>query len=108
MENHLSIFDRLPDVEVKFIFNGFKKKAIYDGYHPMHLISDNYLTTGLHHYYDLKYVEPTGTAFGTITFITPEAYPNTLKIGSSIPIYEGEYVIGYAIVTKVFNRILCS
>ena len=47
----LSIIDAPPDVEVIFEFNGRRKNPVVDGYRPAHLVVDNYLTTGIHHYY---------------------------------------------------------
>lgn len=46
----LSIIDAPPDVEVIFEFNGRRKNPVVDGYRPAHLVVDNYLTTGIHHY----------------------------------------------------------
>lgn len=66
--------DRSPDVEVIFEFNGTRLNPANDGYRPAHLVTDNYLTTGIHHYYGVESVPPNGTAKGTITFITPEAF----------------------------------
>ena len=41
----------LPDVEVVFEFNGMRKNPANDSYRPAHLVTDTYLTTGIHHYY---------------------------------------------------------
>ena len=41
--------NRSPDVEVIFEFNGTRQNPAYDGYRPAHLVTDNYLTTGIHH-----------------------------------------------------------
>lgn len=95
-----------PDVEVVFTFNGTRKKCIYDGYRPAHLVLDNYLTTGVHHYYEVDVVSPSGTVKGTITFITPEAYPHSLWIGKRINIQEGGRIVGYATITEIFNSLL--
>ena len=95
-----------PDVEVVFEFNGAKKRAVSNGYRPSHLIKDDYLTTGIHQYYGVDYVSSTGTAKGTITFITPESYPHCLWIGKRISIQEGSHIVGYATVTKIFNSVL--
>lgn len=95
-----------PDIEVVFQFNGKRKTPAFEGYRPAHLIKDNYLTTGIHHYYDVDKVLPDGTAMGTITFITPEFYPHCLWIGKKITIQEGEKIVGDAIVVNIFNPIL--
>ncbi len=100
--------NNLPDVEVLFEFNGTRKTSIFDGYRPAHLITDKYLTTGIHHYYDTNTVLPNGSAIGTITFITPEAYPACLWVGKRIRIQEGYKIVGYATVLKIFNSILAA
>ena len=84
-----TFFDREPDVEVMFEFVGTRKNPAADGYRPMHLVTGDYLTTGVHHYYNVQTVAPNGTAKGTITFITPEAYPHCLWVGKRINIQEG-------------------
>lgn len=100
------ISQRTPDVEVIFEFNGARRWPVFDGYRPAHLVNDTYLTTGVHHYYETESVPNNGTALGTITFITPEAYPNCLWIGKKINIQEGAEIVGYATITKIFNPIL--
>ena len=103
MEN---ILTRKPDVEVIFRFNGTRRGYVADGYRPTHRIREDYLTTGVHHYFDAKTVEPDGEAWGTITFITPEAYPHTLWVGKIVDICEGERIVGTATVEKVLNPVL--
>lgn len=95
-----------PDVEVIFEFIGTRSKPVFDGYRPMHLIKDDYLTTGVHHYYDVDNVPPNGTAKGTITFISPEAYPHCLWIGRKLNVQEGARIVGYATITQIFNPVL--
>ena len=97
-----------PDVEVVFEFNGTRKTSASDGYRPAHLVTDDYLTTGVHHYYDVASVPPTGSAKGTITFLSPEAYPHCLWLGKKIRIQEGGRIVGYATVTNIYNPLLRS
>lgn len=98
----------VPDVEAIFEFNGTRKTPANDGYRPAHLVVDNYLTTGVHHYYEVDSVPPNGTAKGTITFLSPEAYPHCLWIGKKINIQEGARIVGYATITNIYNPILQS
>lgn len=98
-----TIFDREPDVEVLFEFIGTRKHPTAEGYRPHHLVTEDYLTTGVHRYYDVQSVAPDATAKGTITFITPEAYPHCLWIGKKINIQEGARIVGYATILKIFN-----
>ena len=97
---------KLPDVEVLFEFNGTRKTPVADGYRPAHLVTENYLTTGIHHYYEVDSVLPNGTAKGTITFLSPEAYPSCLWIGKKINIQEGERIVGYATIIDIYNSLL--
>ena len=103
-----SIIEREADVEVLFEFVGTRKNYVANGYRPHHLIKENYLTTGIHHYYDVDTVSPSGTVKGTITFITPKEYPNCIWVGKKITIQEGAKIVGYATVLKVLNPILMS
>ncbi|WP_219834274.1 hypothetical protein [Paenibacillus sp. R14(2021)] len=98
----------MADVEAKIMFfpkDGRTGPAI-SGYRPNHLIRDDYLTSGEHHYYGQKIIELGETVLGTITFITPEAYPECLWIGKVIRIQEGSRIIGSAEITKIFNDML--
>lgn len=97
-----------PDVLVLFEFNDVRKHPAKDGYRPAHLVNENYLTTGVHHYFDVDEVAPNGTAKGTITFITPEAYPHCLWNGKRIRIQEGGKIVGYATVIDVLNPVLLA
>ena len=97
---------KLPDVEVLFEFNGARKTPAADGYRPAHLVAENYLTTGIHHYYEVDSVLPNGTAKGTIAFLSPEAYPYCLWIGKKVNIQEGERIVGYATIVDIYNSIL--
>ena len=100
------ITNRTPDVEVVFEFNGTRRTAMADGYRPAHAVREDYLTTGVHHYFEVDEVTPDGSVRGTITFITPEAYPGCLWVGKRIAIQEGARVVGHATVEKVLNPVL--
>lgn len=97
---------RQPDVEVIFEFNGTRRGFVKNGYRPGHLVTDDYVTTGIHHYYETDIVEANGKAKGTITFLTPEFYPHCLWLGKKIPILEGPHTVGYATIIKILNPIL--
>lgn len=99
---------RSPDVEVIFVFNGVRKLPTFDGYRPAHLVKDDYLTTGVHHYFGAESIPAGGTAEGTITFIAPEAYPRCLWVGKRINIQEGARVVGHATITRIMNPTLQS
>ena len=95
-----------PDVEVIFEFIGFRKDNVYEGYWPAHLICENCLTTGIHSYYNLNEMER--ELRGTITFISPEHYPQSLWVGKKIPMYEGRNLVGYVTVLNIINPMLCK
>lgn len=94
-----------PDVEAIFEFVGYRKENLYEGYRPAHLICDDSLTTGVHHYYNLEN-HMHEELRGTITFICPEDYPKCLWLGKKIDMYEGKNIVGYATITKIFHPIL--
>ena len=98
--------ERAPDVEAYISLNTNKKHPVISGYRPTHRVRGDYLTTGVHKYYDVESIKPGQTVLGTITFITPEVYPKTLWIGKQIDICEGEIIVGTATITKIFNPIL--
>lgn len=106
MDDTVCIYDRPPDVETIFRFIGARTRPYADGYRPAHRVTDDYLTTGVHHYNGTKLVLPDGTAEGTITFLTPEAYPHCLWTGKTITVQEGDRIVGYATITKVLNPLL--
>ena len=95
-----------PDVEAIFDFRECKERNLYEGYRPAHLIYKNCLTTGIHNYYNLEACSVKELK-GTITFLSPEDYPASLWIGKRIPMFEGKKLVGYAIITNIFNPILC-
>lgn len=103
MEN---FFTREPDVEVVFRFNGTRRTPVASDYRPAHRVREDYLTSGLHRYFDVIEVAPDGEARGTITFIIPEAYPGCLWVGRVIDIHEGERVVGTATVERILNPVL--
>lgn len=99
-----------PDIEAEFSFlktgDGGRSTPCCSGYRPAHLVKEDYLTTGVHHYYNKESVLPGESIIGTITFITPEAYPHCLWEGKKMNIQEGNKVVGYATVLKIFNELL--
>ncbi len=77
----ISIFDRKPDVRANITLT--RAKPMQSGYRPAHLIGD-YLTTGVHKYISTDVLNQGESAEGFITFLTPEAYPHSLKVGMRI------------------------
>jgi len=91
--------------DIKALITITNKDCVYTGYRPAHQI-DGYLTTGLHEYIDTDRICNGESKEGFITFISPEAYPHSLKVGDKIPFQEGATVVGYAEVLDVINDIL--
>ncbi|WP_045516874.1 hypothetical protein [Neobacillus niacini] len=100
----------MADIEAKITFliteEGGRTTPVFSGYRPAHLLNNDYLTTGIHQYYNREKVELGETVLGTITFITPEAYPECLWVGKRISIQEASHIVGYAEITKIFNETL--
>ncbi|MFS1514324.1 hypothetical protein VQL36_18130 [Chengkuizengella sp. SCS-71B] len=100
-----------PDVEALISLlktsEGGRTRGTMSGYRPAHLVNEHYLTTGEHQYYSDDNILNLGEeVLGTITFISPEHYPNCLWVGKIIPFQEGRRVIGYAKIMKIYNNIL--
>lgn len=100
----------MADVEAIITFlkteEGGRPNSCFSGYRPAHLVKEDYLTTGVHNYYDKEEVLLGESVLGTITFITPEAYPHCLWEGKIITIQEGSHIVGSAKITKIFNESL--
>ena len=94
------------EADVEAIISCERNTPFYNGYRPSHLIKDDYLTTGVHHYYGKESLCFGESCLGSITFITPEAYPSCLWEGKKITIQEGSRIVGYAIITKIYNETL--
>lgn len=106
MRKIIPLKNRLPDVEAIIENTRDSENPFANGYCPAHLIKDDYLTTGIHKYYDCDSLHHNKTTVGTITFITPEEYPKCLWIGKKIPFYEGRLMTGYATIIKILNKVL--
>ncbi len=99
---------RKPDVEAEITFlkteEGGRLRPAFSGYRPNHLITEDYLTSGIHEYIDKEEVCPGETVKATITFITPDVYPHCLWLGREISVQEGGRVVGYAKITRIMNH----
>ncbi|MGY3777123.1 hypothetical protein [Isobaculum melis] len=97
------------DIEAKIRFltttEGGRKTPVRSGYRPDHLVKENYLTCG-RHTYPKEWVELGTTILGTIKFIDPESYPNSLSIGQKLSFQEGNKIVGYAEITRIYNKLL--
>ena len=78
------------------------------GYRPNHLVRPDYLTSGQHEYLDGNELRPGESTTAHIWFISPEAYPHSLRIGQSINVQEGGRIVGHAVILKIFNELLAA
>lgn len=92
-----------PDIRARITLVG--RDWVYSGYRPAHLIGE-YLTTGVQQYLGQKILRESETVEGTITFVSPEFYPHSLKKGMVIRFQEGSRITGYAEVLEVYNDLL--
>ena len=91
--------------DIRALITITNKVCVYTGYRPAHLI-DGILTTGIHEYIDADFIHNGESKEGFITFVTPDAYPHTIKIGDIISFQDGGEKVGYAEVLDVINDIL--
>ena len=76
------------------------------GYRPGHMVKEDMMTTGLHYYLEQDCLFPGHQAKTKIVFLSPEHYPHCLWIGKKVLIQEGAHAVGYAKITKIFNKLL--
>lgn len=97
---------KFPDIEVRFELNDVRHVPAPSGYRPAHRVREDYLASGVHEYYDTDRLYPNAAARGSITFLSPEAYPPCLGIGKRIDIQEGARIVGWATMLKIWNPLL--
>lgn len=97
-----------PDVEVEFFFEGVRKHPSSNGYRPLHKVTDDLLTMGIHHYYGSDIAPLLGRIRGTITFLSPTEYPYSMEVGKEVAIQEGAKVVGYAKILRILNPLLIA
>jgi hypothetical protein len=101
---------RQPDLEADVTFlatsAGGRSSAARSGYRPAHLVTEDYLTTGVHEYVGADEANPGETVRARITFLSPEVYPRSLWVGKIIVVQEGGHVVGSAKVVEILNEVL--
>jgi hypothetical protein len=93
--------------DIKALITITNEECVYSGYRPAHLIG-GILTTGVHEYIDADCIYNGESKEGFITFVSPEAYPHTIKVGDKISFQDGATIVGYAEVLDVINCVLKS
>jgi len=101
---------RAPDVEAEITLlspeAGGRATPALTGYRPQHRVLPEYFTTGVHDYLGSSALSPGSSVLGTITFITPDAYPHSLDVADIIEISEGSRVVGHARIIRILNPLL--
>lgn len=92
-----------PDIRANITLT--RETPVYNGYRPAHLIGD-YLTTGIHKYFNTDILKNGETTEGMISFISPEYYPHSLKVGMLLVFQEGSKITGYADIIEIYNDLL--
>lgn len=82
------------------------KRDFISGYRPAFKVKEDYLTTGIIRFIGTDKLSYDNEAKAEIWFLTPEFYPNCLKVGQVIQFQEGAIVHGFATITKIKNKIL--
>ena len=91
------------DIKARITITGMDE--CFSGYRPAHLIND-YLTTGIHTYIGTHSLKKGESTEGYITFISPEHYKHTIKVGDQISFQDGSRIVGYLEVLEIFNDLL--
>ena len=95
-----------PDVKAMITLNHVRKTPAASGYRSSHRIKEHYMTSGTHQYIGVDELNPGESCEGTISFITPEAYPHCLSVGQILNIQEGERIVGTAEIIQIYNKLL--
>lgn len=98
--------NRSSDIEVVLRNKRPSKSNICSGYRPAFKVKEDYLTTGVIRLITVDELSYDNETMAEIWFITPEVYPNCLKVGQVIQFQEGCTIHGFATITKIKNKIL--
>ena len=98
--------DPRPDVKAIISLNHVRKTPAVSGYRPAHRIKEDYLTSGTHQYIGVDKLYPGQSCAGTISFLSPEAYPHCLSVGQILHIQEGERIVGTAEIIQIYTKLL--
>ena len=96
--------DSNSDIEV-FIRNKRPSRSnICSGYRPAFKVKDDYLTTGIIRLIGIDELSYDDEGMAEIWFISPEFYPNCLRVGQVIQFQEGQIIHGFVTITKIKNK----
>ena len=96
-----------PDALVEFeLLEGGRSNPVSSGYRPHYQVKADYLTSVSHFFINSESVLPGQSAQAFVKFITPEAYPGSLREGHKIEVSEGSIVIGRALIKCIYNETL--
>jgi len=96
--------DSSSDIEVIIKNKRPSKSDICSGYRPAFNVKEDYLTTGIIRLIDIDDLSYDDEAMAEIWFITPELYPNCLRVGQVLQFQEGQIIHGFATITKIKNK----
>lgn len=96
-----------PDIKAKLKYVG-NTLPIYSGIRPVAKIKDDYLTSIQIDFENDNILSNREIIDVFVTFITPEAYPNTLWKGKTIRLQDPSNLWGYLTVTEVYNQMLLA
>lgn len=102
-----------PDALVSFYLltekEGGRNKPAFNGYRPQYKVLPDYQTSASHFFLmDEECLLPGRSEKAFVTFLSPEAYPNCLKINQVIDVYEGARLIAKSTIIEIYNELLLS
>lgn len=99
-----------PDVKgiVSFLSTteGGRRGYAGQGYRPQHVFQKDWITSGQHQYIDQETVEPGESALAKVWFLTP--LEGSLEVGTKLRIQEASKLVGYLLVTEIYNESLAK
>ena len=98
-----------PDALVDFeLFPRGRATPVSSGYRPHYQVRPDYLTSVSHFFIEVESVAPGESAEAFVKFLTPEAYPGSLREGQKIEVSEGSRAVGKALIKRIYNTLLMA
>jgi elongation factor Tu len=99
-----------PDAHVELtllsVSDGGRDMTVTSAYRPHFRVADDYLTSTAHFFVDVETLSSGETCDSLVAFISPEAYPKSLRVGQVLDVCEASRVVGKAKIVEVYNDIL--
>ena len=107
----MSTITRPPDIEAEITLlptiEGGRHTVALSGYRPTHDFDlSGMLNDAVHEYIGCDSIAPEASAKANMWFLAPDHQVERLYPGFKFTVQEGSRIVGYGVITKVFNEVL--